>query len=67
MKQIDLPPDQWKSEGHTPIPPPKPPKYPRKTWFGLTDYGPPPLTWGLVFEMAILMTALVIGRLWFGP
>jgi hypothetical protein len=64
MKQIDLPPDQWRSERHEPV---KPPKYPRKTWFGLTDYGPPPLTWGMVFEMTVLMGALAIGRLWFGP
>lgn len=57
-KEIDLPPEDWKSDRKS--------KYPRKLWFGLTDYGPPPLTWDLVLQTTFVMAALVIGRLLFG-
>lgn len=39
---------------------PKKSKYPRKLWFGLTDYGPPPMTRMRVLEIALGAIAVAI-------
>lgn len=52
---IDLEKTEWESERKG--------EYPRKTWFGLTDYGPPPRTWDNILTYALSggMVALGIG------
>jgi hypothetical protein len=54
-KQIDLQPGEWRKDGE---------KYPRKTIFGLTDYGPPKITWDLVLGLVIMNTAIYLGLHW---
>jgi len=49
-QQFDLEPHEWKRERG---PKKDPPKYPRKTRFGLTDYGPLPVTWRLILTLFI--------------
>ena len=43
----------------------KKPKYPRKLWFGLTDYGPPPMTWAMVLAIAATALAVAFVRVYF--
>jgi hypothetical protein len=54
---LELERDEWTSERNEPK---ARPKYPRKTWFGLTDYGPPPITWQLVLSILIAKAAMVL-------
>jgi hypothetical protein len=54
---LKLEPDDWQSERNAPK---IKSKYPRKTWFGLTDYGPPPITWQVVISVVIAKVVLVL-------
>jgi hypothetical protein len=58
MKQVDLEPGQWAEGESKPQPPPPPPKYPRKFIFGLTDYGPQPVTWDMVLSLTVFFTIM---------
>ncbi len=46
-KVIDLEPGEYRDAGS---------KYPRKLWFGLTDYGPPPIT-----KQFVIGTIIAVG------
>lgn len=48
-KEIDLYPGEYRDAGS---------KYPRKLWFGLTDYGPPPVTRGVAG--GIIITVFIV-------
>ena len=52
-KVIDLEPGEFREAGQ---------KYPRKTWFGLTDYGPPPITWEVVVGVFIAVAIVTFVR-----
>lgn len=59
MKGFDLEPQDWKSDRREPEPKSK---YPRKTIFGLTDYGPPPFTGGMFIGIVVMWIVIVVGR-----
>jgi hypothetical protein len=44
---MDMTQDGWASDRNRAKPRGK---YPRKLWFGLTDYGPPKMTWPIVIS-----------------
>jgi len=52
-KNIDLDATEWESERKG--------EYPKKLWFGLTDYGPPPLTWETLLTGALTGGAVALG------
>ena len=52
-KVIDLEPGEYRNAGS---------KYPRKTIFGLTDYGPPPITKETVLGIAIVVGVVTFVR-----
>jgi hypothetical protein len=58
MKQVDLEPGQWVRAGERPRPRPK---YPRKV-LGLTDYGPTPVSWGMVLSVTVFWTLMYAAR-----
>lgn len=53
MKDVDLGKTEWKSDRKG--------EYPRKTWFGLTDYGPPPFNWDTILTGALSGGAVALG------
>jgi hypothetical protein len=61
MRQVDLEPGQWARTGARVQPPPAPPKYPRKI-LGLTDYGPTPISWGMVVSLTVFWSLLYAAR-----
>jgi hypothetical protein len=56
LKNIDLEPRDWQSDRRGPKP-----KYPRKTVFGLTDYGPPVMNWQFILTQIIIVSVIVLG------
>jgi len=52
-KDIDLDATEWESERKG--------EYPKKLWFGLTDYGPPPLNWDTLLTAALTGGAVALG------
>lgn len=61
MKNVDLEPHEWRKDGERE---PTPPRYPRKTWFGLTDYGPPEITWTFVLTLFIAKVIVIAALNW---
>ena len=59
--QIDLAPHEWESAQKPKEPPPR---YPRKIWFGLTDYGPPQITWQFVLTLFIAKVIVIAALNW---
>ena len=52
-KVIDLEPGDYREAGS---------KYPRKLWFGLTDYGPPPGTTEVVIGIFVTVAIVTFVR-----
>jgi len=52
-KVIDLEPGDYRVAGS---------KYPRKLWFGLTDYGPPPVTKEVVIGIFVTVAIVTFVR-----
>jgi hypothetical protein len=54
-KMIELKPGEYTVHGR---------KYPRKLWFGLTDYGPPPFCWKRYLLQAVIAGVIVAVVAW---